>query len=159
MSARADDLGLDACRMPEAGCEWCRWSSVPSSCLAALESASLVSRRCSGFGDFPLCCNRPPTCSLPLELASTDGTSPIPLPSSHPGTSLHPSSPRPMVSSPKPLPIHSAPLNPIGGSEGPKAAGRARKNVELSSVRLIMAEGGKSEPGDVKENRAFNLLL
>jgi hypothetical protein len=43
------------------------------------------------------------------------------------------------------------------GSAGPKAAGRARKKVELSSVKLIIADGGNNELGDVKENRALKL--
>lgn len=42
------------------------------------------------------------------------------------------------------------------GKRGPKAAGRAKKKVELSSVRLIIAEGGKSEEGMLKEKRACN---
>lgn len=68
--------------------------------------------------------------------------------------SLQPSSPLARVSSLKPLPIHSALLRPFVGRPGPKAAGRARKKVELSSVRLMMAEGGKSEPGEVKDSNA-----
>jgi hypothetical protein len=47
----------------------------------------------------------------------------------------------------------------LEGRGGPNAAGRARKKVELSSVRLIMAEGGNRDAGDVKEKRAFNLLF
>jgi hypothetical protein len=62
-----------------------------------------------------------------------------------------------MVLSPKPLPIHSEPLRPSLGRAGPNAAGRARKKVELSSVRLMMAEGGNREPGEAKENRALKL--
>jgi hypothetical protein len=77
----------------------------------------------------------------------------------HPGTSLHPSSPLPMISSLKPPPIHNGPLRPFSGRSGPKAAGRARKNVELSSVRLMIADGGNSEPGDVKEKSGFILLF
>ena len=38
-------------------------------------------------------------------------------------------------------------LRPSLGSTGPNAAGLARKNVELSSVRLIIADGGKSDAG------------
>ena len=45
------------------------------------------------------------------------------------------------------------------GNKGPKLAGRAKKNVELSSVRLMMAEGGNNEAGDVKEKKAFTLPL
>jgi len=41
------------------------------------------------------------------------------------------------------------------GRSGPKAAGRARKKVELSSVRLMMADGGNSEPGEVKNDAAL----
>jgi hypothetical protein len=42
------------------------------------------------------------------------------------------------------------------GKSGPKAAGRAKKKVELSSVRLIIADGGKSDEGMLKEKRACN---
>ncbi|KAH3939325.1 hypothetical protein HBI56_013190 [Parastagonospora nodorum] len=71
--------------------------------------------------------------------------------------SPQPNSPLPKLSSPKPLPTHSALLSPSAGSVGPKAAGRARKKVELSSVRLIIAEGGKSDPGEVKDSSALKL--
>jgi hypothetical protein len=40
------------------------------------------------------------------------------------------------------------------GRRGPNAAGLARKKVAFSSVRLMMAEGGKSEEGRLKEKRA-----
>jgi hypothetical protein len=63
-----------------------------------------------------------------------------------------------MVSSPKPLPTHKGLLRPDEGSKGPNAAGLAKKNVELSSVRLMMAEGGNSVTGDVKEKRDLSLL-
>jgi len=43
---------------------------------------------------------------------------------------------------------------PFEGSSGPNAAGRARKKVELSSVRLMMADGGHSDDGVWNENRA-----
>ena len=39
------------------------------------------------------------------------------------------------------------------GRGGPKAAGRAGKEVLLSSVRLMTAFGGKSVRGEVKEKR------
>lgn len=65
-----------------------------------------------------------------------------------------PSTPSVNPPSPKPLPAHSWPLKPFPGSSGPKAAGRAKKKVELSSVRLMMAEGGNREVGMLKENRA-----
>ena len=40
---------------------------------------------------------------------------------------------------------------PFDLSEGPKSAGRARKKVELSSVKLIIAEGGNKVDGVWKE--------
>jgi len=58
------------------------------------------------------------------------------------------------LSSPKPLPTQSWPLSPLDGKRGPKAAGLAKKKVELSSVRLMMADGGKREEGVWKENQA-----
>src|SRR5690242_4513164 len=73
------------------------------------------------------------------------------------GTSLQPSSPSPSpsckLSSAKPLPIHSWPLSPLLGKGGPKAAGRAGKEVLLSSVRVITAFGGNRERGDEKEKK------
>jgi hypothetical protein len=62
-----------------------------------------------------------------------------------------------MESSPNPLPIHREPLKPPLGSAGPKAAGRARKKVELSSVKLIIADGGNNELGNGEENMALKL--
>lgn len=74
---------------------------------------------------------------------------------SHPGTSLHPSSPSPSpswnVSSVKPLPTHNSPMRPLVGKGGPKAAGLAAKEVLLSSAIVIMAFGGKSVKGAEKE--------
>jgi hypothetical protein len=52
---------------------------------------------------------------------------------------------------PKPLPTHNCPLRPCDGNIGPKAAGLDRKKVELSSVRLIMAEEGNR--GEWKEKK------
>ena len=88
------------------------------------------------------------------------------LSSAHPGTSEHPSSHPAMwrfssfnrASSPKPLPTHSRPLRPLDGRLGPKAAGRAKKKVELSLVRLMTAEGGNREEGVENENRARRRL-
>lgn len=61
--------------------------------------------------------------------------------------------------SPNPLPTHSCPLRPLSGSNGPNAAGLARKKVELSSVRLIIADGGKRDEGILKEKRACNPVV
>lgn len=44
------------------------------------------------------------------------------------------------------------------GNKGPNPAGRARKNVELSSVNLMIAEGGKRDMGAWNENKARNRL-
>lgn len=78
-------------------------------------------------------------------------------PLSHPGISLHPNSPSPSLScrlsSEKPTPIHSCPLNPLAANGGPNAAGRAGKKVLLSSVRLMEALGGNREKGVVKEKK------
>lgn len=74
---------------------------------------------------------------------------------SHPGTSLQPNSPSPSpswnVSSVKPLPTHSSPTRPLVGKGGPKAAGRAAKEVLLSSAIVMMAFGGKSVKGAENE--------
>jgi hypothetical protein len=47
----------------------------------------------------------------------------------------------------------------LAGNNGPNAAGRAKKNVELSSVKLMMADGGKREEGALKEKKARNRLV
>lgn len=75
--------------------------------------------------------------------------------STQPGTSLQPNSPAApaaavpcrMLSSAKPLPIHTRPLKPSCGNDGPNAAGRAKKAVEFSCVSVMMAFGGKREKG------------
>lgn len=58
------------------------------------------------------------------------------------------------MSSPKPDPIHNCPLRPFAGNGGVKSAGLAIKKVVLSSVRLIIAEGGKRKEGVWKAKRA-----
>jgi hypothetical protein len=47
----------------------------------------------------------------------------------------------------------------LDGRRGPKAAGRARKKVELSSVKLIIAEGGNREYGAWNEKRERSRLV
>lgn len=59
-----------------------------------------------------------------------------------------------MLSSPNPLPIHTCPLRPSAGNDGPNAAGRARNAVEFSCVNVMIAFGGKRENGARKEKRA-----
>jgi len=46
----------------------------------------------------------------------------------------------------------------LKGRLGPKAAGLARKKVELSLVRLMRAEGGKRDEGVEKENKDVSRL-
>ena len=77
-------------------------------------------------------------------------------PSFQPGTSEQPSSPCEPAANP--LPTQSWPLRPSFGSMPPKLAGLARKNVELSFVRLITAEGGNREEGVWKEKRTRRRL-
>ena len=55
--------------------------------------------------------------------------------------------PRTKVSSPNPDPTHNCPDNPLGGRSGPYKAGLERKNVVLSSVSDITADGGNKEDG------------
>jgi hypothetical protein len=52
------------------------------------------------------------------------------------------------------MPTHSCPLKPSGANLGPKSAGLARKKVELSSVKLMIADDGKSVEGARKEKKA-----
>ena len=141
----------DECRVP-CSRAWWRWSSVPSSAVTEPRSSSKADRR--GVSFFSA---RGPVLLLLAAEAGFRVCVSASLPPSHPGMSLQPSSPLLKASSPKPLPIHSGPLKPSLGRSGPNAAGRARKKVELSSVRLMMADGGNSEPGDVKEKRALTL--
>ncbi len=134
--------------MAALGCAWRLSLGTGSRSVGASFSRSLVLRRFASTATGPGL--------LPAGACLAALIDNLSLAPSQPGISLQPNSPSPSlscrVSSVKPLPIHNCPLNPLAASGGPNAAGRAAKKVLLSSVRLMVALGGKSEKGLVENS-------